>query len=216
MRNLVIGDIHGAYAALKQIEERAAITDDDHVIFIGDAVDGWHESKEVVEWLISHPNLVWVRGNHDAWFQDWLLGFDPGYIWWSQGGYATLKSFSGISANGDLARDMLRQIKKRQCDVYRNIEGYVFVHGGLLGDPTWDRSMWIEYSLEGPYGDPGTTYVCGHTALQSGEIERRNNVVNVDCGAGWAGRLACWDITNDVEYYSDPVRELYPGEHGRG
>jgi serine/threonine protein phosphatase 1 len=46
-RTLVIGDIHGSYKALRQILERAAVTPDDLLIFLGDYVEGWGQSPEV-------------------------------------------------------------------------------------------------------------------------------------------------------------------------
>lgn len=53
MRTIVIGDIHGGYKALLQLMERVAPTSADQLIFLGDYVDGWSESYEVIEYLIS-------------------------------------------------------------------------------------------------------------------------------------------------------------------
>ena len=39
MRTLVIGDIHGAYMALLEVLERAKVTPDDLLIFLGDYAD---------------------------------------------------------------------------------------------------------------------------------------------------------------------------------
>ena len=39
MRTLVIGDIHGAYYPLLQVMERAKVTPDDQLIFLGDYAD---------------------------------------------------------------------------------------------------------------------------------------------------------------------------------
>jgi serine/threonine protein phosphatase 1 len=39
-RKLVIGDIHGGLRALHQIMDRAKVTTDDTLIFLGDYVDG--------------------------------------------------------------------------------------------------------------------------------------------------------------------------------
>ena len=47
MRKLVVGDIHGGYKALLQILERANVTPEDRLIFLGDYVDGWSQSAEV-------------------------------------------------------------------------------------------------------------------------------------------------------------------------
>ena len=51
-RTLVIGDIHGGLRALHQIMERAKVTTNDTLIFLGDYVDGWSQSAEVIDYLI--------------------------------------------------------------------------------------------------------------------------------------------------------------------
>jgi serine/threonine protein phosphatase 1 len=43
-KTYVIGDIHGALKALKQIIVRLNPQQDDKLIFLGDYVDGWSES----------------------------------------------------------------------------------------------------------------------------------------------------------------------------
>jgi serine/threonine protein phosphatase 1 len=47
-RTLVIGDIHGGIKALKQVLQKADVTKEDTLIFLGDYVDGWSESAEVI------------------------------------------------------------------------------------------------------------------------------------------------------------------------
>ena len=53
MRTLVIGDIHGGLRALHQIMERAKVTPKDTLIFLGDYVDGWSQSPQVIDYLIE-------------------------------------------------------------------------------------------------------------------------------------------------------------------
>ena len=68
MRTLVIGDIHGGLRALHQILERAKVSLNDKLIFLGDYVDGWSQSPEVIDLLISMKethNIICIRGNHD-------------------------------------------------------------------------------------------------------------------------------------------------------
>jgi len=48
-KTFVIGDIHGAYKALQQIIERASVQETDQLIFLGDFVDGWSQSFEVIQ-----------------------------------------------------------------------------------------------------------------------------------------------------------------------
>jgi serine/threonine protein phosphatase 1 len=57
MRTLVIGDIHGGLRALHQILERAKVTTKDTLIFLGDYVDGWSQSPQVLDFIIDlKPN----------------------------------------------------------------------------------------------------------------------------------------------------------------
>ena len=52
----VIGDIHGAYRALKQVIERAPLQKDDTLVFVGDYVDGWSEAVETVAYCLELQN----------------------------------------------------------------------------------------------------------------------------------------------------------------
>ena len=68
MRTLVIGDIHGGLRALHQIMERAQVTQKDKLIFLGDYVDGWSQSPQVLDYLIklnTKNDCIFIRGNHD-------------------------------------------------------------------------------------------------------------------------------------------------------
>ena len=57
----------------------------------------------------------------------------------------------------------------------------------------------------------------GHTSTLMWKIEQpivAANVVNIDTGAGWGGRLSMIDIDSDELFQSDKVTELY-GYRGR-
>ena len=53
MRKLVIGDIHGGLKALHQIFDRAKVTTTDNLIFLGDYVDGWSQSPQVIDFILE-------------------------------------------------------------------------------------------------------------------------------------------------------------------
>ena len=56
MKRYVLGDIHGAYQALIQVLKRAKFDyENDQLIFLGDVVDGWPESKECIDELLVRP-----------------------------------------------------------------------------------------------------------------------------------------------------------------
>lgn len=73
-RTLVIGDIHGHYDALREVLNKASFNPlQDRLIGLGDYVDGWHHSYEVVALLLEYQKLsphphVFISGNHDMMF----------------------------------------------------------------------------------------------------------------------------------------------------
>ena len=68
-RVFVIGDIHGAYRALRQCLERARFHyENDRLICLGDVADGWPETREAVDELLRIRQLTYILGNHDWWY----------------------------------------------------------------------------------------------------------------------------------------------------
>lgn len=114
-RTFAIGDIHGAYKALKQCLERSGFNyDEDTLIQLGDVADGWSEVYEVVEELIKVRNLIHIKGNHDEWFLEYIVtGVSPNG--WEQGGLGTATSY-------------LRQIDKENLIVEKYIKNSYGLH----------------------------------------------------------------------------------------
>lgn len=77
-RTLIIGDIHGNIRALESALKNANYkVEEDRIICLGDYIDGWKKSYEVVEKLIqlqanSPFEHIYLKGNHDAWFLEVL------------------------------------------------------------------------------------------------------------------------------------------------
>ena len=96
MKRFVIGDIHGNFKGMMAALDGAGFdAENDYLYAVGDYVDGHAESKEVIEYLSSLKNFTGCIGNHDWWFMEWMRGermYAP-YIWYSQGGAATLESY---------------------------------------------------------------------------------------------------------------------------
>ncbi len=95
-RTLVIGDIHGGLRALVQVMKRAEVSPGDKLIFLGDYVDGWSDSANVVTYLneLGQQNsCIFMRGNHDdltyRWLKDWELN-DP---WLKHGGQSSIDAY---------------------------------------------------------------------------------------------------------------------------
>ncbi|WP_339833180.1 metallophosphoesterase, partial [uncultured Flavobacterium sp.] len=92
-RKLVIGDIHGGLKALNQVIERANVTQNDTLIFLGDYVDGWSESPQVLDFLMDldkKQNCVFIRGNHDDLLLNYLKNNSYNIEWFKHGGKSTI------------------------------------------------------------------------------------------------------------------------------
>ncbi len=238
MKTFAIGDIHGAHKALIQCINKSNIDkEEDTLIFVGDIVDGWHEVPECVDTLLEFKNLIIIRGNHDQWFMDWVKSGELNFMWFEQGGKATYERYKG---EGELIKRHMKEYfnktKIYHVDIERN---YAFMHGGfdwhkLLSensdsDIMWDRHM-VETAQTWKYEKYNAQkklfrfkefdkIFVGHTSTQY-SFDRRYqsstlpallaNLVNLDTGAGWDGKLTIMDIDTLDYWQSDLVKNIYP------
>lgn len=238
-RTLVIGDIHGGFKALEQLLDRANVVPDDKLIFLGDYVDGWSQSFEVINKLIflsvTH-DCVFLRGNHDQLFYDWLAEQKESSSWLQQGGQATLDSYK------DRSYDHI----KKHCHFFENLENYyldnqnrLFVHAGFTDlrgvryesfSKTfyWDRSLWElaliskNLSKQDPFfPEKLKNYkeiFIGHTPLTKINKDQpymAAGVWNLDTGAAFKNSLTMMDVDSKEFWQSDALPSLYPNEKGR-
>lgn len=123
MRYVFISDVHGCFD--KMIEALNSVNFDkekDTLVNLGDPFDRGPSSKEVLEYLMSCPHRILVRGNHDARLQQLVCGSDTfaGYDF-SNGVMATLKSFVPVDGfyGGDSLINLLNVAPeyKATCDL---------------------------------------------------------------------------------------------------
>ena len=242
-RKLVIGDIHGGLRALHQIMERAKVTTDDTLIFLGDYVDGWSESPQVLDYLIDKSKkqeCIFIRGNHDDLLLDWLTGntknFDEN-TWFNHGGEATILAYASVSeAKKKLHIDFLKSLK----DYFLDDQNRLFIHAGFTNMNGihyeyfpkmfyWDRTLWEtallldesipKESLYYPrrFSLYNEIYI-GHTPVtRIGETVpiQKACVWNIDTGAAFKGPLTILDIETKEFWQSEPLNNLYFNEKGR-
>lgn len=240
MRTLVIGDIHGGLRALIQIIERANVTPKDSLIFLGDYLDGWSESPQVLDYLIAlqqTQTCIFVRGNHDELALHWLQNNNYNILWFKHGGEATILAYANVD----------KSTKQKHIDFLLNLENYhldahnrLFVHAGFtnINGVThehfqkmfyWERTLWetalaLDKSMKTDhlfYPKRFTLYdeiYIGHTPvtrIDETTPVQMANVWNVDTGAAFTGPLTILDIDTKEFWQSDPLPELYPDEKGR-
>ena len=240
MRTFAIGDIHGGLKALLQVLNKLELKDGDTLIFMGDYVDGWSESAQVVQFLIELStkfNCIFIKGNHDVWCEDWLKKGDVNPSWYMHGGKETMESYEGFSS----------EEIKQHLHFFENLPLYhidaqnrLFLHAGftsLHGVEKekfqelfyLDRSLWemllvmdkniTKDSLFYPKRIQHYKEIyIGHTPTTNyNESSPINiaNVWNIDTGAAFKGKVTGINIDTKVFVQSDTLPALYPNEKGR-
>lgn len=239
-KTLVIGDIHGGLKALVQLLERVETTENDRLIFLGDYVDGWGESAQVIDYLIAlsqKQECIFIRGNHDVWCHEWLLKDVINDIWFFHGGKSTIESYQKI--------DSLQ--KEKHLEFFFNMKDYfvdehnnLFIHAGFssMHGPekehyatnfSWDRTLWeMALTMDNRIKKDSLSYpkrlllyneiYIGHTPTLHYNVDipmQGCNVWNIDTGAGFYGKLSALDTETKVFWQSDAVQSFYPNEKGR-
>lgn len=241
MRTLVIGDMHGGYKALLQVLDRAKVTPEDTLIFLGDYVDGWSESAQTVEKLIelsTSNTCVFIRGNHDVWCGLWLDKGATNPVWLAHGGKETMASYI---QTGLLTDDRHRAFYNSLQDYYIDAGNRLFLHAGFTSmhgvgkeeydsNYYWDRTLWEaallaeKVSLEILEENPPQRFAhykeifIGHTPTTNYKQDtpmKAYKMYNVDTGAAFKGKLTLMDIDTKEYWQSDTLPSLYPDEKGR-
>jgi serine/threonine protein phosphatase 1 len=239
-RTLVIGDIHGGLKALVQLLEKVKTTENDRLIFLGDYVDGWGESAQVIDYLIAlsqRQECIFIRGNHDVWCHEWLMNEVINDVWFLHGGKSTIESYQNIdSVRKDKHLEFFSNMKDYFVDEHNNL----FIHAGFSSmhgpekehyktNYSWDRTLWeMALTMDKRIQKDSLSYpkrlllfneiYIGHTPTLHYNVEipmQGCNVWNIDTGAGFYGKLSCFDIETKTFWQSDIVQSFYPAEKGR-
>lgn len=213
MNYFAIGDIHGQVFKLKALIDKLHIREDDVVVFLGDYIDRGDFSFEVIEALIGFSeqfNCVFLKGNHELMFMDYMSGIDEDLFIYN-GGYKTVLSYERYSYDIAKHSDYIERFMPRahidffqKLKPYYEVEDYIFVHAGIFpGTPMenmpdeilyWDRSF-IYSSKE----YVGKTVICGHSPAPV--VTNHKNAICIDTGA-------CFNSMGDLTCVKLPDREF--------
>jgi serine/threonine protein phosphatase 1 len=202
-----IGDIHGSIGKLRALLAEIAPEPDDHLVFLGDYIDGGFGSREVVSVLLELScRCTFLMGNHESMFLHFLGERAPAYgrseLFLKHGGAQTLSSF-GLEPDFALSQlDPAHRGFFESLVLYHVEPGLLFVHGGLGERP------WAEVSLERALqlanaqdilwdrttGDRehrlGVTVVYGHTSIREHRVRwRLPYSIGIDTGVSFGGPL---------------------------
>ncbi len=206
-RVIAVGDVHGQFDLLRDLVENQIKFDPDSdvLVFLGDYIDRGKSAEDEIatlNYLIDLHNanpgkIALLRGNHEQMAINSITDADSeeSHWLWKHNG-SRLYSISDLAFRSDLVRFC------QSLPLYIE-DQWVFVHAGaypnilLEKQPErvllWDRT-------ENNYGYFGKRLIVGHTPNQT--IEKNEQIVYVDTGAFYYGRLSAYDPKNDAEYSS--------------
>lgn len=239
-KTFVIGDIHGGLKAVQQVLERANVAEKDFLIFLGDYVDGWSESPQVLDFLIAlgeKQKCIFIRGNHDDLLMNYLKTGDFNQEWFKHGGRSTIDAYEKVSKETQLKHI---HFLEHLDDYYLDDNNRLFIHAGFTNlngidfeyFPKlfyWDRTLWeTALALDDRIEKASVFYpkrlliyheiYIGHTPTNrifSNEPVQKACVWNIDTGAAFKGSLTILDVNSKDFWQSDSLAKLYPNESGR-
>ena len=205
MKIFVTGDIHGQIYKLRGLIDKLCIDDGDLLVFVGDYIDRGEYSFEVIEYLISLDkkyDCIFLKGNHEDMFMDFMSGINEG-LFVQNGGYATIQSYENNGYDIHQHTNYLeRHLPVEHINFYQDLknyyetEDYIFVHAGLLpkdiplDQQPIDILLWERYDFINSDFGWGKKVIFGHTPNK--EILNMHNKICIDTGAYYKdGCLTC-------------------------
>jgi serine/threonine protein phosphatase 1 len=216
-RAYIVGDIHGRHDLLRILHEQVQADSSDYggakrIVYLGDYIDRGHESKNVVEELISHPlpefERVFLKGNHEDALLSFLTDFNAARDWFQFGGEATVFSYGVSMPPGTRSDNMLKDIQAslntaipethiqffNALRTSYEIDDYLCVHAGIDPGRPLDRQrdedlMWIRDEFLWSKKDHKKIIVHGHSISETPDVQI--NRIGIDTGAYYSNRLTC-------------------------
>lgn len=207
----VMSDLHGYIEIYKKVKK--ILNPEDKVYFLGDAGDRGPESWECIKTIMSDPQFIYLKGNHEDMLVEAATDYLEGDERWDH------KSWSLSARNGGIRtleaweadpyrKQWLAKIKKLPTwDTYDTDDRtYVLSHAGFTPwkndcedvielptdeDMIWNRNHWLDDPQESEI-DTDVVIVHGHTPIPYVAMDLN---MEWEGGAFWydGGRKVCID-----------------------
>ncbi len=205
-----IGDIHGCFDKLRSLMAQLRVNKErDTLIFLGDYIDRGPQSMDVVDYLIRLPqhgyHAVFLKGNHEVMFQDYLKGRDK-FTFLVNGGGETLDNYmQNIDRSKDFVIPPSHTEFFKSLRLYYETDSYIFVHAGLAPKVPLDQQqekdlLWVRDSFIHSTYDFGKIVIFGHTPFRKPFVTK--NKIGIDTGAVYGNQLTCVELPAQKFYHA--------------
>ena len=179
MKNIyVMSDIHGLYEPFQTMINQINLLKKDHVYILGDAIDRGPDSIKVLQYIMRHPQISMIKGNHEVMMLEYLNNNSTVdkeialSLWAQNGGAQTIKDYNSLpSWSQKKMHNYLQSIPN-----YVIFGPYILVHAGIeccyphkenvqhfMDRQKEDDLHWIRSSFFSFSAIPNHTVIFGHT-----------------------------------------------------
>ena len=219
MRILAISDIHGCYDKLKELLDKVQYTQSqDKLILLGDYVDRGQDPMKTLFFIdeLVKNGAIALMGNHDSMFLDLIQSNQLesalyNNYYYRLGSINTILDYKKLPIEKRLK---INYILKNLLPYY-TLDNYIFVHGGVNSSIPLEKNdfqdlIWLrnEFYYKKAYDNKivifGHTPTCNINEDGSCKIwydDTYKDKIGIDCACVYNGKLACLDLTNNIEYY---------------
>ena len=224
----VFSDLHGCYDQYRQMLDKLALSPDDTLYFLGDAMDRGPDGFKILFDMMEQPNIVPILGNHEDMFYKSASRYGKqlpaleraeerrSFRNWTErnGGDITWAAFCALP---EPARQRaLAYVERFRLYEELTVAGrrFLLAHAGVgdfeenkdLSCCTRHDFIWTRMDYDRAYYTD-RLLITGHTPTLfidpacRGRMFKRNNHIVVDCGAVYTGVLGALCLETLEEYY---------------
>lgn len=197
-----ISDIHGKFDAFIALLSKVRFSEKDTLYIVGDAIDRGAQSLELLEYIFSRPNIIYLMGNHEEMMHTWLDDKNLNDTAWLRNGGEAV--WTQIKNHGNAYLDALNlKLKTLPKFAEITVDGNSFVLGHACIADVRDSGLTLwgkHYDNWGLKFGPHKYGVVGHTETYRltapNKILKRENVFYIDCGACFGYSLGILNLNS--------------------
>ena len=235
----VTSDIHGCFKAFKSLLDYIRFGDEDQLYIIGDVLGRGDEPIPLLRYVMAHPNLKLLMGNHE---QAFLWNMDENTsiftdkevreLWLKHSGPEVYEQYMALAKQE--RKNVLDYVKA--CPFYEIVDKNILVHAGIwTKDISYDslkelmnqqksfKMLWQTkefYCEPMVLKDPEVRVFFGHMfsliirqdrnePMNSTEVWKDGNRIGLDCGYAFGGKMVMYCLDTEEEHYLTSSGEFY-------